>query len=189
MDRIGLGPVDPDGPAGAFARTVHTALGYLPVVDLVDPADARELLRRALGPGGPGGALAYPALDRVEAERPGGLAAGLVLLARAIAHQHEAPPDPANPDLGLLVGTVIPVPGPGRVPVVEAVTEGPPGFAEVVYAYPGDAGTHRLSYYRAGAAGWRLDLVRELARAGSMQSALGGVQEGPCPGDAEAFEV
>ena len=69
------------------------------------------------------------------------------------------------------------------------MAEAPPGFAEVVYSYPGDAGTHRLCFYRDPAAGWRLDLVRELARAGAMQAALGGVQEGPCPGDAEAFEV
>lgn len=191
--KIAYGPVDPDGPAAAFARTMAAAVSGDGLSEVLPVDDGVELLRRALAPETARGELAYPGWDQVQkANKEDGFRAGIVLLAEAARAEGYEPGDALTIDL--LVGTVIPVPGPGRVPLIHEVhtdaedgSDAPPRFARVEYAYAGDPGGHALHFYRTADGRWLVDLVWELARGGAMQAALGNVQGTGCP--TEKLEV
>jgi len=90
----------------------------------------------------------------------------------------------------LSLGTVIPRPGPGRVPVIQEVHLDPPedpAFAIVDYVYEGDEVGHSLGFYRDAAGRWLVDVVWELSNGGAMQEALGRVQVPGC--QSEKLEV
>jgi hypothetical protein len=179
--KLALESPDPQGPGGCFARTMAAAVTGVGVEEILHEEDGLELICRALDPDHPPQRLHYPGMDRVEdADKEGGLATGLSLLGEAIvAGGWEA----GEVTVDLLLGTLIPRPGPGRRPVIEEILlepEDEPRFARVEYCYEGDEAGHSLSYYRTPEGDWKLDLVWELARAGAMQEALGRVQVASC---------
>ena len=183
LDRLLLRPADTQGPGGAFARTMAAAVTGRGLEAALDPQDARELLARALDPDRPRGPLRYPGWHRIaEARREAAFEAGLEILRGALQARPLEDGQPLEPEL--LVGTLIPVPGPGRTPVIHHIhlepPDGAPAFARVDYGYDRDPPGHSLGYYRDAAGEWRLDLVFELAQAGAMQQALGGVQAATC---------
>lgn len=184
---IAYRPADSEGPAAAFARTITVATRGEGAEAVVDEDDALELLARALVPGYSREELNYPGWDQVElGGKVGGFEAGLTLLQEAVVRGGYLEGDDLVVDL--VLGSIIPIPGPGRRAIVdevhtdlEAGAEGPPRFARVEYHYEGDEGGHALHYYRAVSGEWLVDLVWELARGGAMQEALGNVQGTGCP--------
>lgn len=179
--------VDPGGPAAAFARTITVAVQGEGAEAVVDEDDALELLARALVPGHDPEPLGYPGWDQVEAaNKAHGFEAGITLLGEAAVREGYQAGDDLVVDL--VLGTVIPIPGPGRRALVDEVqtdleegAEGPARFARVEYHYEGDEGGHALHFYRTADGRWLVDLVWELAQGGAMQEALGNVQGGGCP--------
>jgi hypothetical protein len=184
---IAYEPVDGEGPAAAFARTITVATRGEGAEAVVDEDDALELLARALVPGHTPEPLRYPGWDQVElGNKVDGFERGLALLADAVRVGGYAEGEDLVADL--VIGTVIPIPGPGRRPIVDDVqddleegAQGQPRFARVEYHYEGDEGGHALHYYRTEGGEWLVDLVWELARGGAMQEALGNVQGTGCP--------
>lgn len=185
---IAYGAVDDSGPAAAFARTITVALRGEGAEAVVDEDDALELLARALVPGHEPEPLNYPGWDQVEsANKVEGFGVGVGLLGAAV-RERKGYADGDDLVVDLVIGTVIPVPGPGRRPVVDEVqtdqlegSDAPPRFARVEYHYEGDEGGHTLHYYRTADDLWLVDLVWELARGGAQMEALGNVQSGGCP--------
>lgn len=184
---IAYEPVAADGPAAAFARTLTVATRGEGAETVVHEDDALELLARALIPGHEQEPLAYTGWDQVElANKVSGFDVGILLLADAARRDGYVEGDDLVVDL--VLGTVIPVPGPGRQALIDEVqtdleegAEGPPRFARVEYHYEGDEGGHALHFYRTEDGRWLVDLVWELARGGAMQEALGNVQGTGCP--------
>lgn len=183
--KVALESPDPAGPGGAFAGTIAAAVTGQGLEEVLEEDDALELLLRCLDPDHQPEDLAYPGWERVlQADKVGGFEAGLELLGEAI---RAAGFEGGEVTVDLLLGTLVPRPGPGRRPVIEEIFFEPEGsspetagYARVEYCYEGDQAGHSLSYYRAADGGWCLDLVWELARAGAMQEALGRVQVQTC---------
>lgn len=179
--KLALEAPDPHGPGGAFARTMAVVLQGEGAESVLHEDDGLELLCRALDPEHERQDLAYPGFDRVrEEDKVGGLEAGLALLGEAVRASGF---DGEEVTVDLFIGTLLPVPGPGRRPVIEEIfplPEEEPRFARVEYRYEGDAAGHSLSFYRDEAGAWQLDLVWEIAKAGVMQEALGHVQVPSC---------
>lgn len=176
-----------EGPGAAFARTVAAAWTGEGLEDVLDPSDAAEILARARG--SKPRPLAYPHAGILEGPPERWFQVGLQLLAQALDERGVQ-----EPRLTDLIGALVPRPGDAtRNPVIEEILGEPAGApgeakAEVVYAYEGDVGTHRLWYYLDAEGCWQLDLVRGLVEAGRMTEALGAVQVPGCSNEG-AFEV
>ncbi len=182
---LAYAPVDPEGPAARLGAVLGATSGGGDLSDLVDPGDALRLLEAAAANLDVPDPLDYPGAITPDPD----LAAGLRLL--SIAFEGEGKAASAPPDLSWLVGTLLPVPGPGRVPVIEEVaTRQAHGLelADVDYAYMGDKARHRMAFFRRPGGAWTVDLVRTLREVGRLQLALGEVQRTSCTGGSP-FEV
>lgn len=188
--RLTHSQVPDQGPVGAFARTIQAVNSGRGLASVLDQEDALEILSRALDPEAPREDFRYPdfpALPEIDLEA---FEIGLRLLGAVIREEGAEPEEDLTVDL--LVGRVVPKPGPGRRPIVDETLDLPSHsgelcLARVEYHYEGDEAGHGLHFYLDGDGNWKVDLVRMLVRAGQFQKALSEVQTPGCAN--EAFEV